>query len=400
MKKNAHIWILNHYAITPRYPGGTRHHDFGNALSKMGYNVSVIASNYNQTLNRYVDGDSKQSVSSTQEQNITFVWLKTLAYTNTFKRLLSWIHYFFLCQKDLPINKPDFIVGSSVHLFAAWAGYRLSKKHQCPFILEIRDIWPQTLIDFGISKWHPVVLFFKWLEKHLYTHADHIVTLMPFAYKHIESIIGPSKKITWISNGTTLPPLNRTPDKETFSVVYAGAMGQANCMDLLIPVAEELNKTHANIQFKLYGDGPLKPTLEQQAKEKKLTNISFMGTVPKSEMLPTLQNSHINLLLIKPKKVLSYGVSLNKFFDYLAAGQPIITTDMPNNDRVTPNKAGINADPNSSESLKNAILNIYNLSETDRIIMGNNARSLAEKEYNIDVLAKKFAQIFEDTSKK
>ena len=207
------IWILNHYAITPDLPGGTRHFDFGKELAKRGHKVTIFASSFRHSLFKETKlyGNSNYAIDKISD-GFRFVWVKTVPYkVNNWKRVLNMLSYswrVYETAKFLSLERPDVIVGSSVHLFAVLTAYLLSLHFRAHFIMEVRDLWPQTLVNMGISKWHPFVVSLSFLEKFLYRRARKIITLLPKAHKYIESLAISTEKVVWISNGVDLSTFN------------------------------------------------------------------------------------------------------------------------------------------------------------------------------------------------
>jgi len=106
--------------------------------------------------------------------------------------------------------RPDAIVGSSPHLFTAFVGCRLARRFDVPFVMEVRDLWPETFVAFGFwGRRHPIVVALRMLERYLYRRADRIVVLMPEAWRYITRLSGvPKERIVWIPNGAAF---RRTP---------------------------------------------------------------------------------------------------------------------------------------------------------------------------------------------
>ena len=238
------VWIINHHALTPDMSGGTRHYDFAKELVSRGYKVTIIASSFHyakfEEMKVY---DENQNYLQETIDGIDFIWFKTPSYSgNGFARVKNMLSFMFSVINKIPklnLVRPDTILGSSVHLFAVYAAYSLSKKYNTRFIMEVRDLWPQTLIDMGISKWHPFIVLLGWLENYLYQKADKIVTLLPQAHLYIENFVS-SNKIVWVSNGTDINNATKEYknklDKSKFNVVYTGTHGLANNLDIFIPL--------------------------------------------------------------------------------------------------------------------------------------------------------------------
>ena len=171
-KTKPHLWIFNHYAVTPDLPGATRHFDFGRELVKRGYQVTVFAADFNHLLlqpNMKLGPRKKWKLENVD--GVNFVWLKTFSYQqNNWRRIINICSYFL--QASLvsdkiakKIGRPDVIIGSTVHPLAPLLALRLAKKFQAKFIGEIRDLWPQSLQEMGVlSRKSLTTIILHWLN--------------------------------------------------------------------------------------------------------------------------------------------------------------------------------------------------------------------------------------------
>jgi len=316
------IWIFNHHALTPDISGGTRHYDFAKELIKRGHSVTIVASSFHYSKYKEMKEYGDKEYLQENLDGLNFIWIKTPPYfgngISRVKNMLSYTYKVLNIIPKLHLKDPDIIIGSSVHLFAVYAAYKLSKKYNTPFIMEVRDIWPQTLIDMGISKWHPFIIVLGWLEKYLYKKTDRIISNLPYAFDHIGKFVSKDKFI-WISNGVDLDNINYMKKQETdkFTISYTGAIGVANNLALLVDVAERL-KDKKDIFFRIVGDGVQKEKLKELVKLKKLKNISIEDPVAKNEVSKILQSSDVLYFNLKDSPVFNYGISSNKLFDYMA----------------------------------------------------------------------------------
>jgi glycosyltransferase involved in cell wall biosynthesis len=394
------IWIFNHHALTPDTSGGTRHYDFAKELVQRGYKVTIVASSFHYSkykeMKEYHDNEYLKEI----VDDVNFIWIKTPPYFgNGISRVKNMLSYTYKVLKIIPkldLKAPDIIIGSSVHLFAVYAAYRLSQKYHTPFIMEVRDIWPQTLIDMGISKWHPFIIMLAWLEKYLYNKADKIISNLPYAFDHIGKFVSKDKFI-WISNGVDLDNINYIEKIETdkFTISYTGAIGVANNLTLLVDVAEKL-KEKKDICFRIVGDGAEKLKLKKLVELKKLNNISIEAPVAKNEVSNILQSSDILYFNLKDSPIFNFGISSNKLFDYMAAGRVIIFSTKAKNNSIKDADAGYTIEPNNLKQLEQTILDIYNLQQDDRNKIGGKIRKYAEKNYSMNVLTDKLEKFLKD----
>lgn len=297
------------------------------------------------------------------------------------------------------IKKPDVIIGSSPHLLTPLAAYRLARFFHIPFVFEVRDLWPQTLIDMGaIRSKNPVALVLKALEKFLYKRSDHIVTLLPLAHEYITPCGVQGEKISWIPNGVDLSRFNLETlthkDHEGFTVMYLGAHGQANALDVLLDAAKIIQDSGIRgITISLRGDGPEKQNLITHAKKLRLENVIFLPPVQKLEVPKILNESDITVFILNDLLLYKYGISLNKMSDYLAARKPLILAGNPANNPVNETHCGFSIPPANSNALANAIISLFNMTPNERQEMGQKGREYVERHHDISLLAKKFEGI-------
>lgn len=395
------IWIFNHHALTPDMSGGTRHYDFAKELIKRGHSVTIVASSFHYSKYKEMKDYKDKDYLCEKIDGINFIWIKTPPYFgNGITRVKNMISYTSKVLKYIPklnLDKPDIIVGSSVHLFAVWAAYKLSCRYKTPFVMEVRDLWPQTLIDMGISKWHPFIVLLGWLEKYLYKKADKIISNLPYAYDYIGKFVK-KEKFIWISNGVDLSNINYiTKEKnEKLIIGYMGSLGVANNMDSFFETTKRF-KDYKNMEFHIYGDGIQKLNYINFVKNNNLEDIvKIYNLVPKNKVSDILNNFDIVYLSLKDSPLYRFGISLNKLFDYMASGRIIIFAGNSKNNPIKDANAGYSIAPNDVETLEKTILEIYNLSQEKRDEIGQKIRKYAEDNYSIEILVDKFEKLLED----
>lgn len=398
------IWILNHHALTPDMSGGTRHYDFAKELLKRGHKVTIVASSFHYSKYQEMKEYKNKEFLLEAIDEVDFIWIKTPPYIgNGLSRVKNMLSYSSQVLKIVPklnLKKPDIIVGSSVHLFAVWSAYKLSKRYNTPFVMEVRDLWPQTLIDMGISKWHPFIISLGWLEKYLYKKADKIISNLPYAYDYIGQFVK-REKFIWISNGVDLTNIKYIPKEKNdkFIISYTGAIGVANNLQILLDVAKNL-KENKNIYFRIVGDGAEKQMLKRFIIINDLQNVSIENPVPKNEVSKILESSDVLFVSLKDNPLYKYGISLNKLFDYMASGRIIIFAGNSKNNPIKDANAGYSISPDNVDLLEKTILEIYNLPNEDRIVIGQNIRKYAEENYSIEILVNKFEKLLKDEMEK
>ncbi|MFC1717380.1 glycosyltransferase family 4 protein [Candidatus Poribacteria bacterium] len=399
------IWIFNHYAITPDMTGGSRHYDLSKELVKRGYDVTIFASSFHYS--RYVEtklsGDEGWKIETVD--GIRFVWLKTPAYQrNDWRRIVNMLNYTYrsyhlgrkITQIMPCIPKPDTIIGSTVHLLAVFSAYCIARFYRAKFIMEVRDLWPQTLIDIGaLSEKALTAKAMYALEKFLYQKAGRIITLLPLAGEYMVSRGVSNDKIVWLPNGVDLSRYGtdretRTTSNGHFKMLYLGAHGRVNALDNLIDAAHIVqDRGYEGIQLIFVGDGPEKPGLIKHKEKLNLKNVEFHDSIPKSEVPGLIASVDACLVTLLDLGLYKYGLSFNKIFDYLAAGKPIIMGGSPVNDIIKDADCGFSVPPDDSNALANAMIALYEMSAEERLAMGRRGRGYVEKYHDTKVLAER-----------
>ena len=165
------VWLLNHYAAEPTGSGGTRHYGLAKYAARHGLRVFLIAASV-----EHFSGRQRLRPRETERleeiQGVPFLWVRTSRYSgNGLARIRNMLQYgirVLLRSTTRELPPPDVIVGSSVHPLAALAGHILARRYRVPFVFEIRDLWPETLIQMGrIRRNGPVAAALRLVESRL-----------------------------------------------------------------------------------------------------------------------------------------------------------------------------------------------------------------------------------------
>lgn len=396
-----HVWILNHYAQVPGGPGGTRHFSLARHLPACGWKATIIAASTDHATGRQRlrDGETKRAETV---GGVPFLWLRARDYSgNGTDRVLNMLDYTRAVLKRgtlANLEPPDAIIGSSVHPLAAWAGHRLARRYGVPFVFEVRDLWPQTLIDMGrITARHPAAISLRWLEKSLYENAKCIIVLFPGAKAYIEPLGIPPDRIVCIPNGADLAQFPVTPPREPsdrFTLMYLGAHGAANGLDNVLAAMRivEADPAGRRVTLRLIGEGPQKPALIAMADEMGLRNVAFEDPIPKAEVPARAAEADAFVICIRDMPGLyRFGISMNKIFDYMAAGRPTIAALAASNNPIAEADAGLTVPPENPEALAGAILKLSSLPNERRDRMGRAGRRHVEEHYAMEKLSGRLA---------
>lgn len=396
------LWILNHYAISPDMSGGTRHFDLARELVKKGHEVTIFASGFDHHTRQYLKIKPGEKMRVEEYDGVRFVWVNTLPYTkNDWRRVLNMLSYgwrVLRCSRGLP--KPDAVIGSSMHPFAALAGWWLARRYKAKFIFEVRDLWPQVLIDMGeMSEHNPIIKVLRRLELFLYRKSERIIILGSQMREYIIAHGINQEKIVWIPNGVDLSRFDSvTPERENksdFRVMYLGAHSKTNALHILLEGAKTVqDRGYTSIRFSLIGDGPEKQNLIQLANKMQLENIEFCQPVPKDDVPNVLKRADV-LVLTKDSTFAVYSGSILKMFDYMASCKPVIFSGEVSYNPIAESQCGFTVPPGDATALADAIIALYHMPQEERVAMGRRGREFVEKYHDTRLLAKLLESVIE-----
>jgi glycosyltransferase involved in cell wall biosynthesis len=399
------IWIVHHNALPPTQAGGTRHYALAKELLRRGHKVTIWASSFNHWTKEERLA-SRETHKLEVIDGVPFEWIRTPHYRGNSParvwNMLAFSYRLWQLGRGLGLAKPDVILGSSPPPFAALAAERLTRHFRVPFVLEIRDLWPQTLIDLGsIPPSHPFIVLLDKIERHLYRKASAIVTLLPGAARYMAAKGADPSRVVWIPNGIDLelvPTPSPPQPKEPFTVMYAGAHGLANGLELALEAAHLLEKQGwgKRVRFRFVGNGPEKPNLIRRARELELGNVSFEDPVPKGEVYRLLSQADAFLLILKDSPLFRWGVSPNKLFDFLASARPVLFCVGSPFNPVADANAGMSVPPGDARALTEAVKHLALLSPEERWAMGLRGREYVEQHHAFSRLADKLEGVLQD----
>ncbi|NEP15165.1 MAG: glycosyltransferase family 4 protein [Symploca sp. SIO2C1] len=391
---SSHIWIINQFANTPDVPGHTRQYELGQFLVQQGCQVETFASDYNLTQRKYRKLKFPQLWQQEDLQGLQWHWLYATAYqVNNWRRyvnMLSFCLTLFLVSLFKP--KPDLIIGSSPQLLAVFTAWILAKIRGTKFYFEVRDLWPQVLIELGgKSPDSLLVRLLATVETLLYQKSDRVIVLAAGAVDYVSK--RGAMQVSWLPNGpnTEQFKVGLTPElakaryqiaPERICLMYTGAHGTANSLETIVEAARLLDKSNPyKFLILLVGDGPEKDKLIEQAKG--IECLEFRPPVSKQEIPQLLQAADGLIITLKNIPLFRYGVSPNKLYDYYAVGKPAIAAvGGAVNREVEENQLGFTAEPENVQGLANAILKLADTPTEEREKMGKRGQALIDSTYS------------------
>ncbi|MEW6125934.1 MAG: glycosyltransferase family 4 protein [Acidobacteriota bacterium] len=400
------VLLIHQSFALPRDAGGTRHFElFGKAIQH-GHRFTVITSDISYlTASRQLAYPKDETVAGIRVLRV-FTYR---ARRNFIGRLFGFISFALSAfARGLAVGDVDVVMGTSPPIFQAASAWLIAALRRRPFLLEIRDLWPEFIINMGKLKNPLAIRLSRWLEKFLYQRATHLLVNSPAYVDYLINKGVASEKITLIPNGVDPAMFDpKTDGREIrsqfgldgkFVIVYAGAISLANDVGLLLDAAARLDDD-GRIRFLIVGDGNERERLEQSVSQRQLKNVIFTGAKPKQEMADFLASADACVAVLQNIEMfrLTYP---NKVFDYLAAGRPVLLAiDGVIREVVETAQAGIFIKPGNAEALADAARFLCE-HESERQAMGERGRAYVEKYFNRDDQGRAFIDLIEKVSRK
>jgi hypothetical protein len=330
------------------------------------------------------------------------VWTYITANEGFARRTLDYLSFMvagFLAALFLP--RPNVIVSTSPQFFTACAAWALSVFKWRPFVFELRDLWPDSILAVGAMKESAATRALKRLEYFLYRRAARIVSVT-HSFRTVLAGNGiPADKIAVVRNGADLKGYTPGPKPEAlakrhglegrFVAAYIGTIGMAHGLGTILEAAERM-KDAPEIAFVLVGDGAERAALEREAKDRGLRNVVFVGPVGKDQVADYWRLADAALVLLRDRPVFRH-VLPSKMFEAMATERPIVLGVLGESaELLQAAGAGVVIQPEGAEALANALRRLAADPQGAREL-GRNGRRFVEAELDRDKLA---AQMLEE----
>lgn len=328
-------------------------------------------------------------------------WIFPAANRGKFRRSLNYLSFLISASitGTFRIRKPDVVIATSPQLLCAWAGLVLARRFGAPLVMEVRDLWPESLVAVGASRTRsPLVMGLEMLARWLYRSASHVVTVTEAQRSAIVAGGIPEKQVTVIPNGVdpefaaraqAAPP----PGSDTFVVTYIGTLGMAHHLETLLDAAHLLRRD-LDVRFQIVGEGARRAALEGRARQLQLTNVQFVGERPREEVPRWIAGAHACAVLLRKTDVFLTVVP-SKMLEIMAAGRPMILGVSGEAKALLDRAgAGIAVEPEDAGQLASAIRRL----RAHRALgdqMGESGRAFAEREFGRRSLARKYLAVLQ-----
>jgi glycosyltransferase involved in cell wall biosynthesis len=324
-----------------------------------------------------------------------------------FKRIISYMSFMFssILLGPWKAGKPDVVIATSPQFFVAIAGYCVSLIKRRPFVFEVRDLWPESIVQLGQLKNKRLIRLLEGIEVFLYKRAKMIVSVTDSFVPIITGKGVNAGKIVVIKNGVDLtlfdpgktnPNLKSTLQlQDKFIVSYIGTHGLSHALDKVLETAA-LMRENTDIHFLLIGEGAEKENLLRQKEALQLSNVTFLDQIDKANLPYYYNLSDIVLITLRDLELFRTVIP-SKMFEIMAMARPIIISVDGEAKQIVVDeaKAGIFVEPENPQQLRKAILTLYQ-DPQKRSQLGNNGRVFVEQFYNREMLANAYIKAIEE----
>lgn len=326
----------------------------------------------------------------------------------TLRRTLSYVSFMLSCilYCRRVRQRPDVVVATSPQFFAAIGGYVVARLKRAPFVLEVRDLWPESVVAVGAANRGPIIRFFERIERFLYRRSDHIVVVTD-AFKR--NIIGKGiapEKISVLKNGFDVDSLASELDPKIldemrrdfaldgkFVASYIGTIGMAHGVEVLLEAARR--STDEDVVFMIVGTGAERARLEKMQEEMKLSNVRLIEKQPKERVAYLLELTDVSIVHLRDTPVFRTVIP-SKIFEAMALRRPIVLgVRGESEEMIRASGAGLPIEPENAEDLLTAVRRL----KADRALYDRISQAGFEyvhAHHDRKVLARRYWTILED----
>lgn len=402
-----HVLLVHQLFALGSEAGGTRHVELAAQLAARGERVTAVTSTRSYLTGERLGASGERT---SPRSGLEVIRAGAVGGGSGFLgRVASFVSFAASSfAAGLRVPDVDVIWGTSPPLFQAQTAWQIAAARRVPFVLEIRDLWPDFAVELGVLRNPALIAAARALERFLYRRADRVVVNSPGFVEHVIARGAARERVAVIPNGVDVAPFD--PERrgeafraevgagpETVLVVYAGAHGVPNDLDVVLAAADRL-RDEPRVRFALVGGGRDRDRLIARARQLALPNLTFAGAVPKDRMPEVLAAADVCVAILKPLPMFTTTYP-NKVFDYMAAGRPVVLAiDGVVRRVVDEAQAGTWVPPGDAAALAAAVLR-YARDPELRARQGRSARAFVEARFRRELQGEALHALFRDVAR-
>src|SRR5690606_25831530 len=406
MDDRVKVLYFHQHFVTPKGAGAIRSYAMARKLIERGHSVTIVCGSAQGSTTgltgEFVNGQRRGMVDGIDVLELNLEYSNSDSFG---KRIKTFLSFALRSVKVALTEKYDLVFATTTPLTAGIPGILARWIRRKPFVFEVGALWPELPKAMGVMTdsvvlWAVVVV--GWVS---YWSAHRLVGLSPGIVEGMRKRGVPAERIAMIPNGCDLDifasdgePWRPAEIADTdLMAIFAGTHGMANGLDAVLDAAAELKRRgRSDIKLLLIGNGKLKAGLQARAAAEGLDNVVFHDPVNKTRLAGLMQSTDLGMQILANVPAFYYGTSPNKFFDYIAAGLPVLN-NYPGwlAGMIETQECGYAVPPADPKAFADALERAA--AERDRLkAMGGNSRALAEREFDRDKLSEKWVGWLED----
>ena len=406
------VLFLTHYFYPEGNAPATRVYEMCRRWAEQGCDVTVITGAPNVPDGQVYQGYENRWFRREQVAGVETlrVWTYLAANKGTTLRVLNYLSFAITATwAALWVRKPDLVVATTPQFFCGWAGVLVSRLRRLPLVLEVRDLWPASIVALGVLRSGPLLRLLSWLESRMYAAATRIVTVgAGYRDQLIERGVA-ADRMDIIENGVDRELFSADSGgsaireeyglNDAFVCSYVGTIGMGSGLDVVLRAANLLREEgRTDITFLLVGDGAVRMELEQRASDQGLTRVVFTGRQEKRRVPDFIDASDACLVHLL-RRELFRTVLPSKIFEAAAMKKPIILgVEGHAAEIVSEAGAGICIEPENEKDLAEAVKCLCDDRELAGRMGGEGFDRIAPL-YDYDRLAEEYVKILDVASK-
>lgn len=400
------ILFLSHNFPPETNALASRTYEHAKLWVKMGHQVEVVTCAPNHPRGVLYEGYRNALFQRERMDGIDVsrVWTYVAANEGVGRRSLNYSSFLISATLQAArLTKPDVVVSSSPQFFSGLVGYPVSRLKRVPWVLEIRDLWPESVVAVEALRRGLAIRSLEAMERFAYRHADHIVSVTNSFLTHFDKLGVPLRKVSVVTNGADLEQFSEPVRNEAlaaelglrdkFVAAYVGTHGMAHALSTVLQAADRL-RARDDIRFLLVGSGAEQEQLRQQRDEMGLKNVVMLDQQPRQRM-PMMWGLASAAVVHLRNTPLFRSVIPSKIFEAMAMGLPILHgVEGESAEIVSGANAGICFEPENAQALADAVIKLADDRSLARAL-GESGRRVVRERYDRKVLAERYLDILQ-----